>query len=87
LIPDRNIGRVNFSGNHPIPSSELRALVATKEGEVFRPRALRDALALMRKAYKARGYPDWTPIPDFSIDQKNRLIAVIIDMNEGKHVE
>ena len=85
--PQYRTGDVRFSGNRAIATTELRALVPLQPGEIFRARSVRDGIALMHKAYKARGYPDWTPIPDFSVDNKNRLITIIIDMQEGKHVE
>jgi outer membrane protein assembly factor BamA len=85
--PQYRLGEVRFTGNQAIASMELRALFQAQPGNVFRLRAVRDGIALMRKSYKAHGYPDFTPIPDFSIDNAKRVITVIIDIDEGKRTD
>jgi outer membrane protein assembly factor BamA len=85
--PQYRMDDVQFTGNHAIPANELRALFPLQHGEIFRLRAVRDSIALMKKAYKSRGYREWTPIPEFRFDKTKGLITILIDMDEGKYVK
>lgn len=82
--PQYRTADVTFKGNHAIPSSELRALFPMKQGALFRTSSIREGLALMAKTYRARGYPNFVPVPEFDFDKAKSLITLIVDVDEGK---
>lgn len=85
--PQYRFAEVKFAGNHVIPSSDLAALFPLHRGDVFKLSQIIEGVTLIRQAYKARGYPNFVPIPDFRFDEQKKLITVTINIDEGNHVD
>jgi hypothetical protein len=75
-------GDVTFKGNHAFSDAELRSMFPLKSGDIFSLAPVREGLARMRSAYVGRGYPNFTPIPDTTIDDSGKIVSLTIDCDE-----
>jgi outer membrane protein insertion porin family len=76
---------ITFTGNRAIVNNAiLRDQFPMKDGEIFNTSNVREGLENLRKLYGEGGYINFTPVPDTKIDDERRLIALNIDMDEGK---
>lgn len=81
------ISGIGFKNNRAISTPELRGMFHFRDGDLLRLSAIRDGISRMKQAYNARGYPLFTPIPDFQFDDKAGTIALTIDIDEGKQAQ
>jgi len=77
-------GDITFTNNHVFSTGELRSMFKLKSGDVFSPARIRRGIEQMRNAYAARGYRDFTPVPDYSLNDSNGVISLMIYCGEGK---
>lgn len=77
-------GDITFRNNHVFSTAELRSMFKLKSGDVFSRARIREGLEQMRNAYAARGYRNFTPVPEASINDSNGLISVVVDCGEGE---
>jgi outer membrane protein insertion porin family len=63
--------------------SDLRALFPIKEGDVFDTHKIQQGLEALRKAYGARGFINFSPLPITEVDETNDRITVKLDIDEG----
>jgi len=83
--PQYRTGRFDFTNNRVFSAEELRSMFDLASGDIFRPAKIRQGIARMRDAYIAREYPNFTPVPDTSIDDSRSVINVAIYVDEGEH--
>jgi hemolysin activation/secretion protein len=74
---------IQFKGATAFPSDDLRAQFPISSGESFNVSKIKDGLDAMRRLYCAKGFVNFTPVPDVSIDDTTRLISLTIDVDEG----
>ena len=82
--PQYRTGRFDFTNNRVFSAEELRSMFDLASGDIFRPAKIRQGIARMRDAYIAREYPNFTPVPDTSIDDSRSVINVAIYVDEGE---
>jgi outer membrane protein assembly factor BamA len=82
--PQYRTGHFDFANNRVFSAEELRSMFDLASGDIFRPAKVRQGITRMRDAYIARGYPNFTPVPDANIDDSRNVINVAIDVEEGK---
>ena len=75
---------ITFTGNKVLPSKTLRLAFNLKDGDVFDTDKIRKGLDELRKLYGHFGYINFTPVPDTKPDDEKKLIALNIDIDEGK---
>jgi outer membrane protein insertion porin family len=74
---------IAFSGNK-VSAQELRQQFAIGNGEIFDVEKIRLGLEQLRRLYAARGYINFSPVPNTEADDANRVITLRIDFDEGK---
>lgn len=75
---------ITFSNINVFSPAELRAAFPMQPGQVFATEAVRNGLKALRALYVGKGYINFTPVPDASIDEKSRTIVLAIDADEGE---
>jgi Surface antigen variable number repeat len=82
-------GTVQFASSDPdsplaFSSEELRNLYPLREGDVFNADKIRGSLDAYRQLYGARGYIDFSSVPEFDVDDKTRRVNLRIEMDQQK---
>jgi len=62
----------------------LKSIFALKEGDIFNVSKIRKALEDYRKLYGEFGFVNFTAIPQTDIDEENKRINVVLEMDEEK---
>jgi outer membrane protein insertion porin family len=75
---------VAFQNNTQFSQAELRAMFPVIDGDTFDTHQLRLGLENMRKAYGTKGFINFSDVPSFDIDEQHALIAVNLEIDEGK---
>jgi outer membrane protein insertion porin family len=76
---------ITFQNNKAISNlAALRGLFPIKDGDVFSRDKIATGLENLRKAYGEIGYINFTSIPDTKLDDRNKLISLNVDFDEGK---
>ena len=65
------------------PAEELVARFGLRPGDIFNTAVIRRGLEDLRKTYGAKGYINFTAVPDTQIDDAARTIALVVDVDEG----
>jgi outer membrane protein assembly factor BamA len=80
-----NLKGIRFKNNKAISRVDiLRGLLPIADGEIFSREKIASGLENLRKAYGELGYLNFTSVPDTRFDDENRLISLVIDVDEGK---
>jgi outer membrane protein insertion porin family len=80
-----NLKGIRFRNNKAISSVDiLRGLIPIADGDIFSREKIGAGLENLRKAYGELGYINFTSVPDTKFDDENRLISLVIDVDEGK---
>jgi hypothetical protein len=77
------VGELNFSGTTILSADELRAELHMKPNSIFNTESVRRGLENIEKSYAKKGHPNVTAIPVASVDEKNRTIALEINIQES----
>ncbi|MCI0350555.1 MAG: hypothetical protein L0Z53_14115 [Acidobacteriales bacterium] len=77
------LGTIRFENGKAFTSAALRPLFPIQAGEIFNTAKIRKGLENLRKVYGARGYINFTPVPDTSVDDVNGTVSLTIDLDEG----
>jgi outer membrane protein insertion porin family len=80
--PLYHVGKVSFVGYKATTEQKLRAVVKTKEGDVYSAKAIKDDAKAMADAYGSSGYVDLTVIPE-SAPSHGGLIDLTFKIDEG----
>ena len=78
------LDRIDFLHNSQFSSGELRAMFPIQDGDTFDTHQFQRGLENVRKAYGTKGFINFSVLPAFSIDDKNALIPVALEIEEGK---
>ena len=77
-------GQIGFRNNRVFSAEELRSMFKLASGDIFSVAKIRQGLDQMHSAYVGRRYPNFTAVPDTTIDDSIHVISVVIDCDEGK---
>jgi outer membrane protein assembly factor BamA len=75
---------INFGSNGVFRAQQLRRQFEIENGEIFDVEKIRRGLEQLRRLYAARGYINFSPVPNTEADDENRVITLRIDFDEGK---
>jgi len=78
------LGDVSVTGNTLYPDTTILAVLGLQSGEVFNETALREGFESLRTFYGNFGYINFTPQPLFDYDDQNRLINIVINIEEDR---
>jgi len=79
------LGEITFKNNKVISDvAALRGPFPINDGDIFSREKIAKGLENLRKAYGDRGYINFTSVPDTKFDDEKKMIALNIDMDEGK---
>lgn len=74
---------MSFPGATVFSEEDLRRQFPINSGDIFDRSKISEGLENLRKLYVARGYINFTPVPDTMIDDDPDLISLKIDIDEG----
>lgn len=77
------LGSVQWKNETVLSASELLRLMPTRPGEIFNVGRISKELQAVREAYESRGYINFTSIPETTLDDVERTISLLIDVDEG----
>jgi Surface antigen variable number repeat len=77
------LGNISFQNEVVFPVDQLRHRFAIADGDVFDISRMRMGLENLRKLYGARGYVNFSAVPDTTIHDADHSISVLIDMDAG----
>lgn len=78
------LGDITFRNATVFSPEQMRALFPFQAGDVFNTDNLRRGLDGLRNLYGTQGYINVTSVPEVQIDEANRRISLMIDVDEGK---
>ncbi len=82
--PLYRLGDITFKNATVFSPEQMRALFPFQAGDVFNTDNLRRGLDGLRDLYGTQGYINFTSVPDSQIEEANRRISLMIDVDEGK---
>lgn len=71
------------ANNTAFTCEQLRSLIPLSSGDVFRRDKIGEGLETIRRAYAAKGYVNFTSVPDTIFDDENATITLKVDVDEG----
>ena len=77
------LDRVEWSGNHEIPTDTLQSMVPVKLGQPANTVQLGDDLAPIKTLYGSRGYITTTIKPQAQFDDAAGTVSIRLEVNEG----
>ncbi len=81
------ISSVTFGGVELFGEAQLRAVVSTTAGELFRRSQLRKDILAVTDLYGERGYAFAQVVPDITPDPATRRVAIEFQVQEGQQVQ
>lgn len=82
--PLYRLGDITFKHVTAFPQGQVRALFPMQPGDVFNTDKVRIGLDALRSLYGTRGYLNFTSVPDTQIDEVNRRISLVVDVDQGR---
>jgi outer membrane protein assembly factor BamA len=82
--PQYRLGEIRFENATIFSFDQLRQLITIQAGDLFNATEFSDALDNLRKLYATRGYVDTVINPVLMIDDRRKVIALVLSMDEGK---
>jgi Surface antigen variable number repeat len=82
--PLYRLSDITFKHVTVFPQEQVRALFPTQSGDVFNTDKVRIGLDALRSLYGTRGYINFTSVPDTQIDEVNRRISLVVDVDQGR---
>jgi len=80
-----SLAEITFRNNEAIgDTSALRELFPISDGDIFSREKIAEGLENLKKAYGEMGYINFTAGPDTKFDDEKKMIALDIDLDEGK---
>lgn len=74
---------ISFTGEKVFSIDGLRAQFPIADGDIFNTEKIRQGLDALRKIYSAKGYLNFTPVPNTRTDRTSQTISLIVDIDEG----
>ena len=79
------LGKITFRNNKVISDvAVLRGLFPINDGEIFSREKIAKGLENLSRAYGDKGYMNFTSVPDAKFDDDRGLIALDVDIDEGR---
>lgn len=63
---------------------DLAKIFPMKKGDIFSAEKLRKSFDTYKDLYGGRGYIDFVPSPNFDFDDKNKIVNLTLDFDQGK---
>jgi len=82
--PQFHLGDIRFTGGTAIPEAELRQTFPLREGEFFSVGQVRAGIAALTKLYSAKGYIDFTAVPETNVDENLQRIDLVMRLDEQR---
>lgn len=83
--PRYRLGHITFKGKHAIADpAALRNLFPIKDGSILDRAAIATGLKNLRYAYGELGYINFTPAPNTTFNDQDKVAFLEIDMDEGQ---
>jgi len=82
--PLYRLAEISFRNVTVFPQESVRALFPMQPGDVFNTDKVRIGLDGLRNLYGTQGYINFTSVPDTEIDEANRRISLVIDVDQGR---
>jgi outer membrane protein assembly factor BamA len=79
-----SLKEISFSNNTVLPGADLRKKFDIRDGETFNRTAIGKGLEDVRRLYWEHGYINFTSVPDATVDDQARTVAILIDCDEQK---
>jgi outer membrane protein assembly factor BamA len=81
------LGNLQFRSIDPdvplvFPAAKLREQVPMREGDIFDTTKLREGFAALKQIYSSAGWIDFTPTPNFDIDDAARRINLTLELDQ-----
>ena len=80
------LSNISVEGEHILSQEAVLKLFPIHPGEQFSSTAISDGLVRLRDLYVAKGYSEFTAVPDLQTDDGHHLATVTISINEGKTI-
>lgn len=77
------LSALSFKNNRVFDSQQLEEVFPLRPGDIFNTNRVRQGLEALRRLYGAKGYINFTSVPDTQIDDEKRTIDLTIDLDEG----
>jgi outer membrane protein assembly factor BamA len=74
---------IAFTGVNDTNPSELRSQFPIADGDILDLDKIAAGLEGLRRVYVAKGYPNFSPVPDTEIDEKAHVISLVVDLDPG----
>src|SRR5437763_5274341 len=74
---------IRFSNGKKFQPSRMRSLFRIKGKDVFDTHLIQHGLGELRKLYNSQGFLNFTSAPEIEINEKERLISLVVDLWEG----
>ena len=74
---------ITFSGGTAFSAAELRPEFRIADGDLFNVDQIRQGLEALRELYASKGFVKFAAVPDTTVDDEKRTVAVRIDLHEG----
>ena len=82
--PQYRLGTIGFSETTVFPFAQLLSAFPLQPGDIFDTEKIRRGLEELRRLYGSKGYINFTPVPDTTIDEAKREISLNIDIVHGR---
>jgi outer membrane protein insertion porin family len=77
------VGELNIAGAKVVSSDVVRSMVGLTSGDLYDESRLRDGFLELMKLYGSLGHVNFVPVPDFRIDEQQRVVNLTINIDEG----
>lgn len=80
------VAKLDIKGDDTLSTEELRAIVKSKEGEVYNESQIRQDVVSLTEKYSAKGFAYADVNPNTVINDKDKTVALDIAIDKGKKV-
>ncbi len=81
------LNRIDIRNGSQFSHGELRAFLPIYDGDIFDTHAIQRGLENLRRAYGRKGFVNFSLIPSFDMDERQALITLILDFEEGRQFQ
>ncbi len=82
--PQFHLGTIHFTGDSGIPEGALREALPMREGEIFNVAHVRAGIEALTKLFNARGYIDFTVVPETTTNEDLQRIDLTLGLDQEK---
>jgi hypothetical protein len=81
------LSEITFEGGTIFPESQLRGQFDLQDGAIFTATKIGKGLESLKDLYGTAGYANFGAIPKPIYDQTHYTVALVIDIDQGRHVK